>query len=246
MQLNESTGIRRTRPLLLITALAVTASSAARAQWPQFGGPNRNFMVDVKGLADTWPEDGPKKIWHRELGDGYAEIAVDGGVLYTMYRTGEDEFAVALDAETGKTIWEHKTPSPFTELMAQFGPGPHTTPAVVGDKVYMIGTNAMLTCHDKKTGKVIWQHDLVKEFGAPIPGRGYGNSPIAYKNTLIVAVDRERKEEGKEGEKKEDAKPAPEGQSLVAFSLADGKVVWKSADHEVSYASPILVNFQGE
>lgn len=221
------------------------------AQWPQFGGPNRNFMVDAKGLAASWPEGGPKKLWERELGDGYAEIAVDDGVLYTMYRVGEEEFAVALDANTGKTLWEKKDPSPTTEVMNQFGPGPHTTPLVSGDRVYMIGSHALLHSFDKKTGKVMWEHDLAKEYNAMIPDRGYGNSPIAYKNTVIVAVDRERKDEKGDKDKdkdkpKDEVKPAGEGQTLMAFDQKDGHVVWKTQDFAVSFASPILINFQGE
>ncbi|MBI1826942.1 MAG: PQQ-binding-like beta-propeller repeat protein [Planctomycetes bacterium] len=264
-------GIRWSRrpvgtPLLFAVFLAspMLSFKESRAQWTQFGGPNRNFMVDAKGLASSWPEAGPKKIWERELGDGYSEVAVDNGVLYTMYRTGDDEFAVALDANTGKTLWESKDPSPFTETMAQFGPGPHTTPVIVSDKVYTIGTNGLMHCFDKKAGKSLWQHDLAKDYGALVPDRGYGNSPIAYKNTIIVAVDRDRKDEKKEAkdEKKKDEKkdaqpdkkdaakgeknPSGEGQSLVAFDLNDGHIVWKSQDFEVSYASPILINFQGE
>jgi len=209
-------------------------------------------MVDAQGLADEWPDGGPERIWHRELGDGYATILVDNGVLYTMYRQEEDEFTVALDADTGETIWEHKNPSPFTELMAQFGPGPHTTPTIAGNRLYTIGTNAVMHCYNKKNGKVLWKHDLAEEFGAPVPGRGYGASPIVYKDTIIVPVDRQRGEgHGESGaaegeETKEEAEEQVDGQSLIAFDQATGKVVWKSQDYPVSYASPILINFDGE
>lgn len=220
---------------------------ATSAQWPQFGGLNRNFMCETKGLAAKWAEEGPKKLWTRELGDGYATIIADGGVLYTMYRTGDDEFTVALDEKTGKTVWEHKNPSPFTKLMAEFGPGPHSNPLLVGDHLYTIGTNAVMHCFDKKTGNVNWMHDLPKEFNADLPGRGYGFSPIAYKNTVIVAVDRKREGEG-DGDKAEENKEAKpvEGQSLMAFNQATGNVVWKAHDYPVSYASPILIRFEGE
>jgi len=35
-------------------------------------------------------------------------------------------------------------------------------------------------------------HILADHLSAPIPGRGYGNSPIAYKNMIVVGVDRDR------------------------------------------------------
>jgi outer membrane protein assembly factor BamB len=244
----------RTRYGLFLTVIAAapaTPAATLAADWPQFGGPHRNFIADCKGLADKWPEEGPKQLWRRELGDGYSTILADGDALYTMYRTGDDEFTVALDKKTGKTLWEHKQPSPHTPLMDQFGPGPHTTPLIVGDHLYTIGTNAVMHCYNKKTGDVVWKHDLPAEYGAPVPGRGYGNSPIAYKNTIIVAVDRKRDEEGGEGdgEKKEEAKaPAPPAaaQSIVALDQNTGEVVWKSLDFPMSYASPILIDFEGE
>jgi len=232
---------------MLFALASIVLPRAASAQWPQFGGPNRNFICDTKGLASKWAEEGPKKLWTRELGDGYATIIADGGILYTMYRTGEDEFSVALDAATGKTLWEHKNPSPFTKLMAEFGAGPHSTPLIAGDRLYTIGTNAVMHCFDKKTGNVIWMHDLPKDFNADLPDRGYGSSPIAYKSTVIVVVDRKRKGEG-EGDKSEETKEAKpvEGQSLMAFDQATGSVVWKAHDYPVSYPSPILIRFDGE
>ena len=232
----------------IIVLMIPACSSVPRgsSQWPQWGGPNRDFTVNVKNLADKWPDEGPKKVWERELGDGNSTIAVDGGMLFTMYRLGDDEFTVALDAASGRTIWEHKNSSPPTELMKQFGPGPHTTPTVVGNKVYTIGTHAMLTCFEKKTGKVVWQHDLEKEMNANVPGRGYGASPIAYKNTLIVVVDHKRADEESGDSEKKEPEPNPaEGQSIVAFDLGAGSIKWKSQELAVGYASPILVNYDG-
>lgn len=230
--------------------LLVVGCTGQRAEWPQWGGPNRNFMLETEGLSDSWPEGGPAKLWHRELGDGYSTIVADDGVLYTMYRQDEDEFTVALCAKTGNTIWEHKNASPFTPLMAQFGPGPHSTPLIVKDRLYTIGTNAVMHCFDKKTGEVLWKHDLAEEFGAPIPGRGYGCSPIAYKNTVIVPVDRKREQqqegegEAEDSETEEDR--TVEGQSLIAFNQKAGEVVWKNQDYQVGYASPILIELDGE
>ena len=250
--------IRRVRTYLRVGCLSLClpvvavgiGGCAVEAEWPQWGGPHRDFTADAEGLAESWPDDGPDKLWYRELGDGYSTITVDHGVLYTTYRTDHDEFTVALDAKTGKTIWEHKNPSPFTDQMTQFGPGPHSTPLIVGSRLYTVGTNAMMHCFNKKTGKVLWKHDLVEEFGAPIHGYGYGCSPIAYQGTIILAVGREREEhpEGSEEEPETETEKTEvaDGQSLVAFDQATGDVVWKNQDYPVNYSSPILINFDGE
>ncbi len=203
----------------------------AQGQWPQWGGPNRNFTVDGKGLATKWPEGGPKKLWSRNLGDGFATVAVDDGLLFTMYRVDEAEFAVCLDAKTGQTTWEHKHDSPTTSEMREFGAGPHATPLVVADRVFMVGTNMNLTCYDKKSGKKHWSHELAKELEADVPGRGYSCSPIAYKDNVIVAVG------SKEGKL---------SQGLVAFKQSDGSMSWKNGTYEISHSSAIPIKFGGK
>ncbi len=70
--------------LILLLALAV-GGCAVTPEWPQWGGPNRDFVAKTHGLADSWPEGGPERLWERELGDGYSSILVEAGKLYTMY-----------------------------------------------------------------------------------------------------------------------------------------------------------------
>ncbi|MEK6675874.1 MAG: PQQ-binding-like beta-propeller repeat protein [Planctomycetota bacterium] len=220
---------------LWIMALAVClalGASTVLAQWPQWGGPNRNFSVEASGLADKWPEGGPKKLWERELGDGYSTIVVQDGTLYTMYRNADkDEVIIALDSKSGKTLWEFKYVSATTAEMNEFGAGPHTTPLLVGDRLFTVGVNVVLHCLDRKTGSKIWSHDLMKEMEAQEPGRGYSCSPIAYKDTITIPVG------GKEGAK---------GQSLVAFKQSDGAIAWKNQDFEITHSSPILIKLGGK
>ena len=196
----------------------------APAKWTQWGGPNRDFTVDAHGLAEQWPDDGPKQLWKRELGDGYSTILFEDGVLYTMYRVGDDEFTVALRASDGAMVWEHKNPSPFTSTMAEYGPGPHSTPLIEKERLYSVGTNGVLHCFDKVDGKVLWKHDLIREFDGELRARGYSPSPLAYKNLLILPLGSERT-----------------GPSALAFDLTSGEVIWKSPTLRGTYAAPILV-----
>ncbi len=233
--------------LILVALWAVASTGPVQAQWLQWGGPNRDFKVKTSGLAEAWPTEGPPRLWHRALGDGYSSILVDDGVLYTMYADGTQQCTVALDARTGRTFWEHKTPTSYKG--SQFGPGPHSTPLVSGNRLFSVTADALLHCLDKRMGKVLWKHDLVGEFDAPIPYFGYAPSPVAYKNLLIVPVDRKREDStepptGSDESKKASAEHV-QAQSLMAFDQTSGSVVWRSQDFPIDYSSPILINHGG-
>jgi outer membrane protein assembly factor BamB len=229
-------------------------ATMAMAGWPQWGGPKRDFTVETTGLADSWPEDGPKRIWHRELGDGYSSLVTDGNVLYTLYRKAPDadhETTIAVDARSGETIWEHSVPSKVKQPLDEWGYSPNSTPLIVDEHLYTIGANAVMHCYRKRDGKVIWQHDLAIEFGAPFPGEfGCAYSPVAHKNMVIVPVGAARQEgHGRPGDEQAlavEEGPAGEGSSLVAFDQESGSVIWQRHRYEVGFTSPLVINFDGQ
>ncbi|CAN5528027.1 PQQ-like beta-propeller repeat protein [soil metagenome] len=219
----EITGLLFSLPLLLL----LSVQSHAQSEWPQWGGPGRNFISTSKGLAASWPPTGPKQLWTRALGEGHSAIVVDGNTLYTMYSQGEQETVIALAANTGKTIWEHKYNAPTASINYEYGLGPHSTPLLAGDLLYTVGSIGKLHALHKKTGKVIWSHDLYKDLGGRKMGRGYACSPIAYRDTVILTV-------------------GGPGQSYVAFNQKDGKIVWKNQNLDISPASPMIINIDGQ
>jgi len=94
------------------------------SDWLQWGGPRRDFIVPVTGLTASWPSEGPPKLWSRALGDGYSGIAVEGTTLYTVYRRGSQDVVTAIDANTGKTIWEYAYEAEFKNAFSEkVGPG---------------------------------------------------------------------------------------------------------------------------
>lgn len=198
--------------------------------WAQWGGPRGDFKADVSGVADKWPDGGPKKLWSRDLGDGYSSIVCDGTRLYTMYRPTDeeknktDELIIALDEQNGETLWEFKYEASFEEGMdASFGRGPHSTPLIVGNRLFAVGSMVKLHCLDKNTGTVIWQRDLRKDFNASTMMYGYGASALAYNDTIILPVG------GK-------------SQAVIAFKQSDGSVVWQNQDFGPTHASLGVVN----
>lgn len=210
----------------LATTLTVATASAQQGAWPQFGGPDRTFIVETPPLADAWPEGGPKALWRRSLGEGFSGIAVEGGRLYTMLQRDAEEVVVALDARTGATVWEHAYEAPITNKMSR-APGPRSTPLVLGDLLITTGATGKLRAVDKATGALAWSHDLYTAFGGHVQDEYYAASPLLYRNTVIVPV-------------------GGAGHSVMAFHRATGAVVWKALDFRISYASPILIDVDGQ
>src|SRR5215207_3922260 len=137
--------IKRAFACVALFLLMTTVARAQSSDWAQWGGPQRNFKSEAKGLTTTWPETGPRVLWRRELGDGYSAIVAEGGMLFTMYRKGDSEVVVALDASTGKTLWEFSYAAPFSpEYDMSNGPGPHATPLVAGNMVFTSGATGKL------------------------------------------------------------------------------------------------------
>ncbi|SUZ93774.1 uncharacterized protein METZ01_LOCUS46628, partial [marine metagenome] len=58
-----------------------------------------------------------------------------------MYREGDDEVIIALDAHTGATTWQFAYDAPllnngyFDVWLNSAGPGPYSTPLIAGETV---------------------------------------------------------------------------------------------------------------
>ena len=213
----------------LLLAIALATQLCLAADWPQWGGQNRDFKASSKGLATSWPTSGPHQLWSRELGEGYSAVAVEAGRLYTLYRSEDTgkEIVIAINAADGKTIWEYGYEAPALPGMNfEYGQGPHTSPLIVGDLVFAVGATGKFHALRKNSGTPVWSHDFYEEFGT-VWRRGYSCSPMAYRDTVIVTLG------GK-------------GNAVVAFNRADGSVAWKKQDFQYGFSSPVLINVDGQ
>src|SRR5438128_7997108 len=105
---------------LAMCVLSVVACAGAlplpsmAGEWPQILGPSRNgIAADDEKLADRWPQSGPKVVWRRKAGSGYAGVAVSGGRVVLFHRLEDEEVAECLDAATGKPLWKASFPTTF-------------------------------------------------------------------------------------------------------------------------------------
>ena len=224
-------------PATALTLAAMSSHSTSQAQsraenWHQWGGPQRNFHVTSAQIARTWPAGGPRQLWRRPLGEGYSSILVDGSTLVTMYRQGNAEAVVALDAGSGRTLWEHVYDAPLTRdgyfdvWFNSAGPGPYSTPLIADGMVFAVGVTGKFHALDLKSGAPRWSKDLVQSF--KLTGyNAFASSPLAYKNEVILPL-------------------GGSNQGVVAFRRDSGEVAWRSGELALGPGSPILIELDGQ
>lgn len=214
----------------LPSAGSTSGAAAAGTAWPQWGGPSRNFVVEARDLATAWPESGPRRKWQKPLGPGYSAIVTDGVALYTVYRDGNRDIAVALDASTGATIWKTAYDAPFVETCSErLGPVPRAAPLLVsspGDRVITISAGGLMTSLDRRTGARQWSTELTPN--APeVRACGYSSSPVAFQDLIITTA-------------------GGQGRGVVAVRAATGETAWHSQDFQNAYSSPLLIDLDGQ
>lgn len=206
---------------------AGAASAGGEASWPQWRGPNRDDSSNEKGLLKEWPAEGPKRLWvNEDAGLGYSGFSIVNGVLYTLGVFDQDEKLIALDAATGKKLWDLTIGG---RLKNNWGDGPRSTPTVSGGLVFALGGNGDLVCADAKTGKKEWDKSLTKDLGGVIQSWGYTESPLVEGDLVIVT-------------------PGGSKGTLAALSTKNGAVKWQTKDYteNAQYSSAIAINQSGK
>ena len=207
-----------------LAACTVLAFPAFADDWPQWRGPRRDGLSAETGLLKSWPPEGPRLVWKTQgLGDGYSAFSVAGGRLYTQGQRGDQEYVYALDAATGKKIWEVAAGKPFRERR---GHGPRGTPTIDGNRLYALSADGTLVCLDAQSGKQAWGYNVVEKFGASVLHWGISESPLVDGDRLIVT-------------------PGGSGASVVALNKSNGALLWKSQSDEAGYSSAIAFDVGG-
>lgn len=195
---------------------------------PQWRGATRMGVAPKGSFRTDWDKRPPQEAWRVPIGGGFGSCSVVGGKLYVQDKQGDQERVVCLDAETGKTVWEHAYDPPQAGNIG-YNIGPRATPTVVGNWVYTVGESGKLLALEVEGAapKVRWQHDLIAEFGARLPEWGVAGSPLVYGNFVIV-------------------QPGGKDAAVVAFDRTTGEVKWKAGSNPPSYSSPVVAAIGGQ
>jgi outer membrane protein assembly factor BamB len=134
----------------------------------------------------------------------------------------------SFEEKTGKVLWVYAYDEPYGDwaYVPERGAGPTATPIVEGDRIYIVGANGNTHCLDVKTGEVIWEKNIGKEY--KVAEMSCRPSPLIEGPLLIVFTG---------------AKP---GASVMALDKQTGKEVWKALDDPVSNSSPIIITARGK
>lgn len=207
-----------------VVGLVVLAAGARAADWPNWLGPNRNGTSPETGLLTTWPSTGPKVLWKAPGGDGYSSVAVADARAITLVQRGGKEIVVALDAVKGKELW---TTPLAPEFKNSYGNGPRSTPTIDGNFVFVQSVTGALACLKADTGTVVWQKNILKEFGGKNITWGLSASPLVEGSLVMVL-------------------PGAKGAGVAAFDKKTGALAWKTGSDKAAYASPIAVSVDGK
>jgi outer membrane protein assembly factor BamB len=220
----------RARWALQLSCLMLAGVAVAAADWPQFLGPQRNGVYAGPPLATSWPAGGPRKVWEKHVGQGFAGPVVAGDRLILFHRVGRVEVVDALDAKTGAPRWHFASPTAYRDDFG-FDEGPRAVPVVSGNRVYTFGAEGRLQALDLATGRAIWNVDTRMRFNVRKGFFGAAGSPLVEDGRVLANIG------GTDGTK---------GAGIVAFDAETGAVMWTATNHEASYSSPVGATFGGK
>ena len=206
--------------------VALTAGLPAQSlDWPQFFGPDRNGVYDGPALSESWGTRGPTVVWRKGVGQGLSGPVVAGDRLVLFHRVNNREVVEAMDAATGKTLWQYGYPTAYRDDFG-FDEGPRAVPVVAGGIVYTFGAEGQLHAVDLETGKRLWSEDTMRRFRVPKNFFGTGGSPLVEGGRLLANI-------------------GGEDAGVVAFDAKTGEVLWTATEDQASYSSAIGATIGG-
>ena len=219
--------------LVATLALFTSANNARSAEWSQLMGTGHDRKT-TESFAPVSLSGQTRRAWEVSVGGGFSSFVTGDGKAYTVIPVNGRETVIALDRKTGKTLWQ--TPLGATgyrnggERGAEGndgGDGPRSTPVFAGNRVFVFGGKFDLYALESSSGRILWQHDLIKEFEGKEITWSNAASPLVIRDRVLVAGG------GSE-------------QSYLAFRADNGQVLWKIGSDRPTHSTPILTTIHGK
>jgi outer membrane protein assembly factor BamB len=200
--------------------------------WPQFRGTGAQGRSDAKGAPLNWddskgiawkiPLPGPGASSPITLGDkiyltcfsGFATSSREPGDMANLKR-----HLLCLNLANGEILWNTATAAdlPEQERIRENHGYASSTPVADSERIYTFYGKSGVFAFDH-SGKQLWQTKV----GEKLNGWGSANSPVLYKDFLLVNA-------------------SIESESLVALDKKTGKEVWRANVGPESWHAPALM-----
>jgi len=233
--------------LLLVVLLGMTEMAAAQGprrialgDWPEIRGPKRDGVSQETGLIERWTLEGNNLLWRVPYGGRSAPIVM-GNRVYLQNPSGRgadlQERVMALDADTGKMIWEYK----FNIFQSDVPPhrvgwaSPAADPET--GNIYALSGGAQVFALNRD-GRLLWERSFGEEFAAFTTQGGRTMSPLIDGDLVIVSAAVSNW-----------GTNANRAHRFIALDKRTGEVVYVSnpggRPYDTAYASPLIATING-
>ena len=155
--------------------------------WPHVRGPCYSGKSTNTALADSWPAEGPPVLWTCEIGCGYSGVIAVGNRVYTQSQTLTKQEVLALDADTGRTIWEHRYGWPYDP--GGMYPGcADSTPTWSDGRIYYAAPDGLVGCLRAADGRQLWEVNINRHFDGRGSEFGYACSPLVEDGKVVLPI----------------------------------------------------------
>ena len=218
----------------------VEGRGVALGDWPEARGPDRDGVSREKGLVDTFALNGQNFLWRAPYGGRSAPIVM-GNRVYVQNPSGRgpelQERIMALDADTGKVVWEYK----FNIFQSDVPPhrvgwaSPAADPET--GNIYALGVGATVLALSKD-GKRLWERSVGEEFAAFTTHGGRTMSPLVDGDLVIVSAAISSW-----------GTQANRAHRFIALDKNTGDIVWVASPggrpYDTAYALPLIATING-
>jgi len=227
--------------VLSVTLPAQQASQRVRVgDWPELRGPNRDGISRETGLINSWKLNGENFLWRVPYG-GRSTPVVMGDRVYVQNPVGRgpalQERVMALDAATGKVIWEYKVNIYQSDVPAHriAWASPSVDPETGNIYILTGGAEAIALSRD---GKRLWSRSFGEEYAAFTTHGGRTMSPIVDGDLVIVSAAVSNW-----------GSAAARAHRLIGLDKRTGEVRYVSnpggRPYDTAYAPPTIANING-
>jgi outer membrane protein assembly factor BamB len=219
---------------------SASAAGVALGDWPEARGPGLDGISKETGLVEKWALNGENFLWRAPFGGRSAPVVM-GNRVYVQNPSGHgaslQERVMALDADTGKVVWEYK----FNIFQSDVPP--HrvgwASPAADPDtgNIYALGVGATVVALSKD-GKLLWDRSVGEEFAAFTTHGGRTMSPLIDGDLVIVSAPISSW-----------GAQAARAHRFIGLDKRTGDIVWIASPgarpYDTAYAAPVIATING-